>query len=122
MIGWGRIAFGAVLTALLAAGGLFVFAGQRRGRVALLAGLVSGLGAAGWNSVVHVTRASGFFAEAPYRAFPISWQDGGSAVAALAATTVVLGAGVHRSVRAAQLVFFGVMCGLAALLVDVYFY
>jgi hypothetical protein len=122
MIGWGTIAFGAVLTAVFAGGGVYVFGSERRGRVALIAGVVSGLAAAGWNAVLHVTRAQGFFAEAPFGAFPISWQDGGSAVATLAATTVVLGTGLRRSARAVQLVFLTVMCALAALLVDVYFY
>lgn len=122
MIGWGTIAFGAVLTALFAGGGVYVFGGERRSRVALIAAVVSGLAAGGWNAVLHVTRARGFFTDAPFGFFPISWQDGGSAVVTLSATTLVLGLGERRSARSVQLVFLTVMCALAALLVDVYFY
>jgi hypothetical protein len=122
MIGWGTIAYGAVLSALLAAFGVFVFGGERRGRGALVAGLCTGLAAGGWNAVLHVTEARALFTEAPLAAFPISWQDGGSGVCAYAATTLALGTGSRRSARAVQVVFLGVLCGLAALLVSIYLY
>jgi hypothetical protein len=122
MIGWGTIAYGAVLSALVAAFGVFAFGGERRGRVAVVAGLTTGLAAAGWNAVLHVTEARGFFTDAPLSAFPISWQDGGSGLCAYAATTLVLGTGSRRTARAVQVVFLAVLCGLAALLVDVYLY
>ena len=122
MIGWGTIAYGAVLSAVLAIFGVFVFGGERRGRVALVAGVATGVAAAGWNAVLRVNDARGFLTEAPLRAFPVSWKDGGSGVCALAATTLVLGAGSRRSARAGQVVFLALLCAVAALLVDVYLY
>ena len=121
MLGWGTIAYGAVLSAALATAGVFVFGGERRGRVALVAGLVSGLAVAGWDSVVRATDATGMLAEAPFEIFPVSWQDGGAGLTALAATMVALGCGARRSARAVHLVLLGLLCGVAALLIGVYF-
>ncbi len=121
MLGWGTVASGALISALLAMAGVFVFGNERRGRVALTAGLVTGLAVAGWDSVLEVTHAREMFAEATLSAFPISWQDGGAGVAALAATMVVLGCGLRRSAKAVHLVLLGLLCGVAALLTGVYF-
>lgn len=121
MPGWGTIAYGAVLSALLAAAGVFVFGSERRGRLALLAGVVSGLAVVGWNSAVRATDATGVLAEAPFELFPVSWRDGGAGLTALAATMVVLGCGPLRTARAAHLVLLGLLCGVSALLIGVYF-
>jgi hypothetical protein len=121
MLGWGTIAYGAAISALLAAAGVFVFGNERRGRVAVTAGLMTGLGVAGWDTVVRVTQSTGMLMEAPFPAFPISWQDGGCGLAALAFTTVVLGCGLRRSAKAVHLVLLGLLCGVAALLTGVYF-
>ena len=121
MLGWGTIAYGAVLSAVLATAGVFLFGSERHGRVALTAGLVSGLAVAGWGSAVRATDANGLLAEAPFELFPVSWQDGGAGLTALAATMVVLGCGLRRSARAAHLVLLGLLCGMAALLIGVYF-
>ena len=122
MVGWGTIAYGALLSALFAAGGVFVFGGERRGRGAVVAGLVTAAGAAGWNAIVRVTDASSLTTPAPFDAFPASWKDVATGVWALAATTVVLGSGVRPTARAAHLVLLVLLCGLAAFLVDVYLY
>ena len=121
MPGWGTIAYGAVITAALATAGVFVFGNERRGRVALLAGLVSGLAVVGWNAAVRATDATGLLAEASLELFPVSWRDGGAGLTALAATMVVLGCGPRRAARAGHLVLLGLLCGVAALLIGVYF-
>jgi hypothetical protein len=83
--------------------------------------VVTGLGVAGWDAVLRTTQSTGMFAEAPFSAFPISWQDGGCGLTALAFTTVVLGCGLRRSAKAVHLVLLGLLCGVAALLTAVYF-
>lgn len=122
MVGWGAIAYGALLSALFAAGGVFVFGGERRGRVALVAGLVTAAAAGGWNAIVRVTEASALTRSAPFDAFPASWKDVSTGVWALAASAVVLGAGVRPTARAVHLVLLSLLCAVAAFLVDVYLY
>jgi hypothetical protein len=122
VVGWGSIAYGALLSALFAAGGVFVFGGERRGRVALAAGLVTAAGAAGWNSIVRVTDAASLARSAPIDAFPASWKDAATGVWALAFSTVVLGGGVRPTAKAVHLVLLALLCGVAAFLVDVYLY
>ena len=122
MVGWGTIAYGALLSALFAAGGVFVFGGERRGRVALAAGLVTAAGAGGWNAIVRVSGAEALMGSSPFDAFPASWKDAGTGVWALAATTVVLGGAVRPTAKAVHLVLLTVLCGVSAFLVDVYLY
>src|SRR3954451_11621311 len=109
MLGWGTVASGAVISALLATAGVFLFANERRGRVALTAGFTTGLAVAGWDAVLEVTHAREMFAAATLSAFPVSWQDGGCGVTALAATMVVLGCGLRRGAKAVHLVLIGLL-------------
>ena len=122
MLSWGVITWGAVMTALFAGGGVFVFGGHRRSGTAVLAGVTAALAAVGWNAVLRATHANQFFTDAPIRYFPASWQDFGSGVFALAATTVTLGITLRRTTKAYQLLLPALLCGLAAFLVDVYLY
>ena len=110
------------MTALFAAGGVFLFGGHRRARTALTAGLAAAAATVGWNAVLRTTRATGFAAEARTQYFPASWRAFGSGVFALALVTVVLGATLRRTTKAYQLLLPAVLCGIAAFLVDVYLY
>src|SRR5262249_11642120 len=59
--------------------------GRRVGAAVIAAGAGSAaLGALAWNAVLHATAASQFFVDLPFRPFPVSWQDIGSGVFALA--------------------------------------
>jgi hypothetical protein len=122
MIGWGVIAYGAALSALLA--GLLVAAAARTQRVS--AGLGAALGAAAgpvaWNAILRAAHGDEFFTDAPIAVFPASWQDTGSGVFALAATALVLGFGSLAGQPARRTVALSALAGLAAFVVDVYLY
>jgi hypothetical protein len=80
------------------------------------------LGATGWNAILHFTHADQFFHDAPSVVFPVSWQDTGSAVFAIAVAAVLLGFGPLHANPARRFALLAVKTGLAALLVDIYLY
>lgn len=122
MIGWGVIAYGATLSALVA--GLLVAAAARTHRVTAGLGAAVGaaIGAVAWNAILHAAHGDEFFTDAPITVFPASWQDTGSGVFALASTALVLGLGPLADQTARRTVALSVVAGLAAFLVDVYLY
>jgi hypothetical protein len=122
VIGWGSIVYGAGLSALAAAVGIRLLLRERRPAVLLSAAAAAAVGALAWNAILHRLEADEFFVDAPIAVFPVSWQDTGSAVFAAAAASVALGFGALRASTAFVLAQTALVCGLAALLVDVYLY
>ena len=122
MIGWGRIAYGAALSALAAAIAVRVGLRDRRPPVLISAGVAAAVGPFAWNSILHDTGGQGFFHDAPVPVFPVSWQDTGSGVFATAAAALLLGFGALHASIASRLATAALTCGVAALLVDVYLY
>ena len=90
MLSWGAIAYGAALSAIL--GVLLVLAAARERRPGTLATVAAGaiLGPVAWNAILRATNANQFFTDAPIPFFPISWQDTGSGVFALATLALFL--------------------------------
>ncbi|MFN2535736.1 MAG: hypothetical protein ABR528_10845 [Pseudonocardiaceae bacterium] len=121
MLSWGVIGYGGALSALLAV--LFTLAALERAP-AVLVGAAAGAfaGPVAWNTILRATAANQFFVDAPIGVFPISWQDTGSRVFALAALAFVLGAGPLRTGSGGRLALLSVLGGLAALIVDIYLY
>jgi hypothetical protein len=122
IISWGRILYGAALSAALAA--LVVIVALRERRIAAVVGAVVATAAApvGWNSILRATHASNFFTDAPIAVFPASWQDFGSGVFTLAAVCLVLAVWSLRREAAARVALLAGACALAAFLVDIYLY
>jgi hypothetical protein len=115
-------AYGAVLSAALAVA-LALFAARER-QTAVLASV--GIGTAGgplaWNAILKFTEANQFFVDAPIPLFPVSWQDTGSAVFAVAVTGPILGLGPLAGGPGARIAGHSLLGAVAALLVDVYLY
>ena len=122
MLSWGVIAYGAALSAVLAAA-LVLFAGRpRRPLVVICAAVGALLGPGAWNAILHATHANQFFHDAPIPVFPISWQDTGSGVFTIAITSVLLGFGPARADPGRRVAMLAMLAGLGALLVDIYLY
>ena len=121
MLSWGVILYGAVLSAVVAA--VFVFLAREREPAGLI-GAAAGafLGPLAWNAILSFTAASQFFVDAPIPLFPVSWQDTGSGVFAVAAAAPLLGLIVPPVTSARRVAILSLLCGLAALVVDVYLY
>jgi hypothetical protein len=60
--------------------------------------------------------------DAPIPIFPISWQDTGSGVFALATLALFLGFGPLRAGPGGRIAFLTVLGAAGALLVDIYLY
>src|SRR5215203_758930 len=130
MIGWNQILYGAGLSAAAAVLLLLTRSRQpmllltrsRQPMLLLTGGLATGAGAAVWNAILRAANGSGFFVDAPLRFFPVSWQDTVSGVFAFAATTLAYGLGPLARQPARRVMMYSILCGVAALLVDVYLY
>jgi hypothetical protein len=121
-IGWGSIAYGAVLSALLAAVLVALLMRERRPAVLVSAALAAAAGPVAWNAILHDVGGDRFFHDAPIVVFPVSYQDTGSGVFATAAAALILGFGALRAASGRALAAACVLCGVSALLVDVYLY
>ena len=121
MLSWATIGYGAALSAVLAA--VLALALRERRRVVLLG---VAIGAAGgplaWNAILRVTNANQFFVDAPIVVFPVSWQDTGSGVFAIAAIALILGLAALPTGSARRATTLALLGGISALLVDIYLY
>jgi hypothetical protein len=122
MISWVQIAYGAVLSGVLAAVVLAFVARPHRLPAALGGGLATAAGAVAWNAILRAAHGAQFFTDAPVVVLPASWQDTGSGVFAVAATGLVLGLAVLPALPARRVAGYAAVCGVVAFLVDVYLY
>jgi len=122
VISWGTIVYGAILSGL-AAGVVVAFAvRERRPTVLATAALAAAAGPLAWHAILRDPNSSGFFIDAPLAVVPASCQDTGSGVFAFAAAALVFGVGPLRKTNGRRVVLAGLLCGLAAFVVDVYLY
>jgi hypothetical protein len=121
MLSWATILYGAAVSAVPAVV-LALLAGQRRARVLFGVALGTAAGPIAWNTILRITRADQFFVDAPVPLFPISWQDTGSGVFAVAALTLILGLAAAPTGTARHTALLALLGGVSALVVDVYLY
>ncbi len=122
MLSWAVIAYGAALSALLAVLLVGLAARERRPGVLLTVAAAAFAGPVAWNAILRATVANQFFVDAPVPVLPVSWQDTGSGVFALAALAVALGLGPLRTDPAHQITLRSLLGALGALLIDIYLY
>ena len=120
VISWGTILYGAALTTIAVAATTWLIV--RRPATALCGGLAAGAGALAWNAVLQSARGTGFFVDARIDLLPASWQDTVSGMAAIAATSLVLGLGPERRRPAREVASLSMLAGVVAFAVDVYLY
>ncbi|MEV8438654.1 hypothetical protein AB0425_14845 [Actinosynnema sp. NPDC051121] len=122
MLSWSTVAYGAVLSAALAAVLVALLVRPRRPLVIAVAGVAAGIGPAAWNAILNAVHAPGFFTDAPIAVFPVSWQDTGSGVFALAVSALLLGFGPLAAEPGRRVALASLLAAVAALVVDVYLY
>ena len=123
MIDWGQIFYGAALSAVLAGAAVALLWRERSPAVLTATVAAAFLGPLAWNAILHraATPGDGFFVDIPFKPFPISWQDTGSGVFALATAFVLLGLTLRRE-PAVRVLGLATTAAVVALVVDVYFY
>lgn len=122
MISWATILYGAAITAVLTATCLIFAIRERRPLVLSAAVAASAIGPIAWNAILKATGGIGFFTDAPIVVFPVSWQDTGSGVFALALASLALGLGPLRDTPARQTMTVVVLVAATALATDIYLY
>ena len=122
MISWGRIFYGAALSAIIT---VVVLAVRREREPRVLATLVAAsfLAPLAWNAILYrvATEEDGFFVDIPFKPFPVSWQDTGSGVFTLALASVALGIVLRRE-RASRVIGLALVTAIVAFVVDIYLY
>ena len=123
MIDWPQIFYGAALSTVVAALVLVFIRRERTGRVLAPALAATFFGPLAWNAILHraATDADGFFVDIPFKPFPVSWQDTGSAVFTLAAASLLLGVALRREVGG-RILGLALTAAAVAFLVDIYCY
>jgi len=121
MLDWEQIAYGAVLSSIVAVIAVRFVLRERRRSVLLVAGLSALVAPFAWNAILRHTGGD-FLVDAPIVVFPISFQDTLSGVFTVALATLLLGFGPLRTANGQRLALTASVCGVAALLVDIYLY
>jgi len=121
VIEWGTVLYGAALTVVLVPLGPLALR-ERSLPVIGTCALTAACAAIAWNAVLIDAGAGGFFVDAPIAVIPVSWQDTGTGVWALALVSLILGLSVGRSHRPAEVARLAAASAFVAFLVDVYLY
>jgi hypothetical protein len=121
MPSWGAVAYGVALSVVVAVVAVRLLLRERRLDVLAASGVATGLGPLLWDLILRHTGGR-FFTDAPGLVFPVSYEDTGSGVFATALAALVLGFGPMRAASGGQLASTAAVCGVAALLVDIYLY
>ena len=121
MPSWSAVAFGVALSGLVAAAAVRLVLRERRLVVVVVAGVAAALAPLLWDLILRHTGGD-FFTDAPGVVFPVSYEDTGSGVFATALAALLLGVGPLRAASGRRLAQTAAVCGLAALLVDIYLY
>ena len=122
MISWGRILYGAGLSALLEALLMLLVPRWRRPILIATTAVVGFLAPFGWQAVLKITHSREFYTDLPIRAIPISWQDTGSGAFTFGLRVLVLSYGPMRTSTARSVANLALATGLIAFAVDVYLY
>ena len=118
---WGAVVFGVIASAVLAGLLVWLLLHERRPSVVLTAAVAALLGPLLWDLVLRHTGGD-FFTDAPGHVFPVSFEDTGSGVWATAIGAVLLGLGPLGGASGRRVALAALLCGAAALFVDVYLY
>ena len=121
MLSWGTITYGALLSGVVAAAALWLVLRERRRSVLVVGAAVAVVAPFAWNAILRHTGGD-FLVDAPIVVFPISFQDTGSGVFATALAALALGFGPLRAATGRRVATTTLVCGLSALLVDIYLY
>lgn len=116
---WSHILYGSLIGPAVGVIALILL-GERQPRtlLAVAAGICAGTWT--WNTMLNVRHAGVIDVDIPFKPFPISWQDTGTAVFAFAAATLLLLATVHRNEAGRRTLKVAGIAALAALIMDIY--
>lgn len=116
----GSMLYGAALSTVLALLLARIALRERRRSVLGTVALAAFLMPLCWNAILRATGATAKFShDLPFAPFPISWQDTGSGVFALAGAATALALGPAASEPGRRVAQLAVTTAIAALLIDI---
>lgn len=119
----GTMSYGAALSAVLAVLLVMLATRDRRPWVLVRVAASAFVMPISWNLILRSTGATDAFShDLPFRPFPVSWQDTGSAVFTLAGAAVALALGVGAKEPARRVTLLALCTALAAFIIDIYTY
>ena len=118
---WGATIWGVLASAALASIGVWFALKERRISVLFASAAAALLGPLLWDLILRHTGGK-FLVDAPGYVFPVSYEDTGSGVFATAIAALLLGFGPLRAEAGKRVALNVLICGLAALLIDIYLY
>ena len=116
---WSHVLFGSLVGPALAVVLLWV-AKERRPLTWAIVALAACAGTWVWNAMLNIRHASVVDGDIPFKPFPISWQDTGTAVFSFTAITLALLAHIHRDEPGRRTFKIAGIATLAVLVMDVY--
>jgi hypothetical protein len=121
MPSWPAVVWGVIGCAVLAALALRFLLRERHPAVLAGGAAAALLGPLLWDLILRHTGGK-FLVDAPGYVFPVSFEDTVSGVFATALAGLFLGFGPQRAATGGRLALAALVCGVAALLVDIYLY
>lgn len=116
---WSHVLFGSLVGPVVGIAALWVFRERHHPTLAISAVAVF-TGTWLWNGMLNVRHATMIDGDIPFKPFPISWQDTGTGIFALAFATAALLATVHRHEPGHRTLKIAGIAAVAALLMDIY--
>jgi hypothetical protein len=117
----GAVIWGVVASSVAAVAAVALLQRERRPGVLVSVAAAAALGPLAWDLILRHTGGD-FLVDAPGVVFPVSFEDTGSGIFATAFGVLLLGFGPLRAASGRFVAVTSLVCGLAALLVDVYLY
>ena len=116
---WSHIVYGSIIGPAVAVAALWLV-GERQARTLAIVALAACAGTWSWNTMLNVRQAVVVDGDIPFRPFPISWQDTGTAVFAFAAITGTLLASINRNQLGQRTLKVAGIATAAVFVMDVY--
>lgn len=116
---WWRVVYGSVIGPVVAVGLLWLLRERALPTLAVVA-ISACSGTWMWNAMLNIRHARVVDGDIPFKAFPISWQDAGTAVFVFAFTAGALLATTMRNQLGHRTLKIASIAGAAALVMDIY--
>ena len=116
---WSHILYGSLIGPAVGVGALWA-ARERETRTLAVVAVAASAGTWLWNTMLNVRHATSVDGDIPFRPFPISWQDTGTAVFAFTTITAVLLATIHRNQPGHRTLKIAGTATTAVLILDIY--
>ena len=119
VIPWSHVLYGSIVGPALGVALLWLIK-ERRALTLVVVAAAACAGTWVWNLMLNIRHAGVVDGDIPFKPFPISWQDVGTAVFTFAAVTLTLLATIHRNEPGRRTLTIAGIATLGVLIIDIY--